>query len=141
MIRLSSSLTLGLALFVPVFWFVFFGSMTVFILATADEDIPVSNPGVFKTVLLICFLIFALLIYKTLMKLKRVEIEDQQLFVTNYFKTITFPIQHVIKIKEQKILGMTLVTMTIGYKTYFGKKIRFITDQYKSDILRQQLRS
>lgn len=135
MIRLSSSLTLGFALFFPVFWFVLFGCLTLFILALDPEDLPISNPVVFKLCLTLGFLFFGFLIYKGPMKLKRVEIENDQLFVTNYFKTITFDLQHVTNINVQPILGLTLVTLKLDYKSSFGKKIRLLSDSHRVKYL------
>ena len=139
MIRLSSSLTLGFALFFPVFWFVFFGSFTAFILATDAEDLPITNTGVFKLGLLVCFLFFGFLIYKGFAKLKRVELEDDHLFVTNYFKTISFPIEHVARIHQQALPGIILVTLEFDYKTFFGNRIRFISDAQKIQLLKDRL--
>ena len=135
MIRLSSSLTLGIALFFPVCWFVFFGSLTLFILATDPEDLPITHVGTFKLVLLTCYVMFAFLIYKVPMKLKRVELETDQLFVTNYFKTINFEFQQISKINAKPIFGLALVTLILDYKSFFGKKIRFITDEEKCKFL------
>lgn len=135
MIRLSSSLTLGFALFFPVFWFVLFGCLTLFILALDPEDLPISNPAVFKMSLSIGFLFFGFLIYIGPMKLKRVEIENDQLFVTNYFKTITFNAQHVTGINVQSHFGLTLVTLKLDYKSSFGRKIRFLSDTQRVQYL------
>jgi hypothetical protein len=135
MIRLSSSLTLGISLFFPVFWFVFFGCLTLFILVTDSDDLPITHVGIFKIGLLSCYIIFGLLIYKLPMKLKRVEIENDQLFVTNYFKTISFNVQRVSKINDQPLLGKILVTLVLDNKSSFGKKIRFLSDPQKYQIL------
>jgi hypothetical protein len=135
MIRLSSSLTLGFALFFPVFWFVLFGCLTLFILALDAEDLPISNPSLFKMSLSIGFLFFGFLIYKGPMKLRRVELENDHLFVTNYFKTITFNLQQISNIHVQSILGLTLVTLQLEYKSSFGKKIRFLSDSQRVQYL------
>lgn len=139
MIRISSSLTLGLALFFPVFWFVFFGSLSIFIAVTDPEDLPLSNPVLFKTVLIICYILFGFLIYKSFAKLKRVELENNQLFITNYFKTVTFDISHIAKIKDHSILGMMIITLELDYKSIFGTKIRFLSDAQKFQLLAERI--
>jgi hypothetical protein len=139
MIRLSSSFTLAFALFFPVFWFVFFGCLTIFILSLAPEDLPIRNVTGFKSGLSAFFIFFAFLIYKFPMKLKRVEILDNQLYVTNYFKTITFPIYRVTKINERRFFRMKIVTLVLETKTFFGKKIRFLSDDQKMKMLRGRI--
>ena len=138
MIRLSSSLTLGFALFFPVFWYVLFGCLSLFVVAMDPEDLPLTNPRNFKIGLSFFFLFFGFFIYKGPMKLKRVEFENGQLFVTNYFKTITFHIQHVSKIKVQALPGLKLVTLELEFKSLFGKKIRFLSDAQRIQFLLEQ---
>lgn len=135
MIRLSSSLTLAIVLFLPVIWFVFFGSLTLFILATDPEDLPFTNATTIKMSMVASFLFFGFIIYKSLMKLKRVELEDTQLFVTNYFKTITLPVTRISKISEHRLFGIILVTLVVDNKSMFGRKIRFISDEEKFRLL------
>lgn len=69
------------------------------------------------------------------MKLKRVELEDQTLYITNYFKTISLHLEQIPKIKDLSILGLIIVTLEVDHKSIFGKKIRFISDRQKFKYL------
>ncbi len=139
MIRLSSSITLGLAIFLPVFWFVFFGSLSLFVCLTDPQDLPVSNSFYFKSGFLSIFLFFALIIYKTFFQLKRIELEDGKIYITNYFKTISIRVEAISKLKTIPVFNLAIVTLHITHKTIFGKKIRFISDEAKLQYLKNEL--
>lgn len=131
MIRISSSLTLGLSIFIPVFWYMFFGCFTLFFLFTSDEDLPFSNPNLIRIIILLFFVVFGFLIYYSLTKLKRVEMDHDFLYVTNFFKTIKIPISQIKKVKSFPLFGFIRVKIILQTNTIFGTKIRFICDSDK----------
>jgi uncharacterized integral membrane protein len=139
MIRLSSSLTLGLAIFVPVFWFVFFGSLTLFIVLADPEDLPITNSLYFKMGFSGIFITFAGIIYKTLFQLKRVELDEETLYVTNYFKTIAFDIKAISTVRSKTIFNFVLVRLHLKHKTSFGSTICFLSDHNKFHWLMDRL--
>lgn len=139
MIRISSSLTLGLSIFIPVFWFVFFGCFTLFIFFVENDDLPFSNPSLFRLVFLFSFLVFGFFIYHGLTKLKRVEIDEDFIYITNYFKTIKYPISMIDQIKEVSVFGFLRIKLILNSTTLFGKKIRFICNVDKYDLFKEYM--
>ncbi|HEX5625221.1 MAG TPA: hypothetical protein VFX48_04315 [Saprospiraceae bacterium] len=139
MTRISSSLTLPLAIFFPVFWYIFFGCLTLFIGLTEAEDLPFTNAAAIKTGFVLFFLFFGALIYHFFMKLRRVEIEGQYIFITNYFKTVRLHRDAISNISSIKFLNLHRVRMQLNGKSQFGKRIYFICDSDKMKYFLQQV--
>jgi len=124
--RLSSNFTLFLKIFVPVSWLSFFGlfGAVIFLLDPMDE--PFLTSTFFRSIYVVGFILFGIFLYFTLFQLKRVETENGQLFVTDYFKTVRFPIENVKKITSTN-LGLTKIgRMHLHNKGVFGSKIPFV---------------
>jgi hypothetical protein len=126
MIRISSNITLFLKIFIPTFWIVFFSLFCIAILLDDDMMFFPSNPLIFKGIVLGFFLFFLFLLKFTLMKLKRVEIDNTYLYVSNYFKTYRFLLKDVSKVKTRDWLIFKTMHFHFQEKTSFGKKIHFI---------------
>ncbi len=137
MTRLSSSMTLFLALFVPVFWMVFFGSFVFFSWLTADEDLPLRSPDHFRWTVTAIFLVFGFLIYNYLLKLRRVELEEDMIYVTNYFRTTRIPISRITKIDHKNFLGLKYATIQLDFKSSFGQKISCLSDLQRIQMLKE----
>lgn len=139
MIRISSSLTLVLSIFIPVFWFVFFGSLCLFFVLQDPEDLPFSNPVPIKIGFIAFYLFFGLCIYYFLFQLRRVELDDSHLYITNYFKTIKLPLDQVVSFSTIHLFGMNRVKVRLAYKSSLGKNIRFICDQARFDYFKSRI--
>lgn len=127
--RVSTNLTLFYKFFMPVFWIVFFGSMTVaaFIYDNAYYgEIP---GGPFRIGLVIFFLSGVVMFMFTLMRLKRVEMGAEGMYVTNYFKHLRYPYEDIEKIAESEFLIFKVVTIHLRAKGTFGKKFTFIASR------------
>lgn len=135
MIRISSASTIILALFIPVFWLVFFGSLSLGLLITAPDDLPFSFNGLLKWIILGFFLIFSTVIYFTLFKLKRVDADHEFVYVSNYFKTVRIPIDQISELTCKSLSFRQLAKMQLNFKGIFGSKIYFITDSEKYNLL------
>lgn len=135
MYRVSSSLTLVLAIFLPVFWLVTIGCFTLFSFLAEDEDLPLRNPDQFRLILSILLVAGTSLIYYFFMRLRRVECTNEHLFVTNYFKTVKIPWTEVRDIQYRKIFLFRMAKIKLSYKSVFGRTIRMITDEDKIHIL------
>jgi hypothetical protein len=127
--RVSSNATLFLAIFVPVFWLVFFGSLTAAIFLYEGSffaGLPIRQlrwgAGLFygSGVLLLLF---------TLMRLKRVELDRDFVYVTNYFKTYRYPYHNVEKIETSDFLFLGFGVIHLRDKGSFGRRIPFVRSQ------------
>lgn len=127
MYRLSSNLTLFFKLFVPISWasfFGFFGLVIFFLIDSSDE--PLLTSTMFKLGYLGVYIIFALFLYFTFFQLKRVETKDNEIFCTNYFKTVKFPLQNIKRISIINLGVLKIARMHLHKKGTFGKVIPFI---------------
>jgi hypothetical protein len=120
--RISSNLTLFLKIFIPTFWFVFYGAIVI---ASFLSPAIATNAGL-KYGILVFYLSGSVVIYFTLLNLKRVEYDDHFLYVTNYFKTVRIPWHNVKGFKEKKILFIPLGSFTFNTSITFGKRIHFL---------------
>lgn len=128
--RVSSSLTLFFALFVPVFWIVFFGAFTVAVFIYSDE-MAVFNSIYFRVGMLVFFLSGVVFLYFTLLRLKRVEVDQDFVYATNFLKTYRYPYHNISRVSETNLILFRLCTIYLVQKGSFGKKIHFLESRYK----------
>ena len=124
--RLSSNLTLFFKLFVPTGWVSFFGLFALVIFLVDTTDKPLLASVNFRIGFMAFFVIFLTIIYFTIFQLKRVETEGGFIFVTDYFKTIKFPIENIDRISTLNLFLVKVVWLHLKTKGNFGKRIPFI---------------
>lgn len=124
--RVSTNLTLFYKFFIPIFWIVLFGSITAAVLLssrTAFGSIPGNQ---FRIGITIFFLSGVVILGLTLMQLKRVEMDDEFVYVTNYFKHFRYPYHNIENLHETRFFFLKVVTITLKKPGSFGKKMTFI---------------
>lgn len=127
--RVSTNLTLFYKFFVPIFWIVFFGSMTVAAFLS-EKAFFGEIPGLpFRIGIVFFFLSGLAMFYFTLMRLKRVEMSDEHLYVTDYFKHRRYPWQDIEKISESEFAIFKVVTIHLKARGTFGKKFTFLASR------------
>ena len=124
--RISSNLTMLLKVILPILWTVFFGSFAVAFFISDPADTPVLYNPFFKWGFLGTFLFFLVIIYFTFGRLVRVEMDDEFIYVSNYFKTYRYPIQNLKNIKEDDLILFKLIRFELVEKSRFGKRIPFL---------------
>jgi len=129
--RISSSATLFLKIFLPTSWLVFFGALTFAVLISGDGKDPILGNWTFKGGILSFFILGALILYFTLMQLKRVEFDREHLYVTNYFKTVRYRLQDVEFISEINLIAFHLGHIRLKASGVFGRKINFLQSRQK----------
>lgn len=137
--RISSTATLFFVVFMPVFWFVLFGSLGIGLLLTDSDEFSLMNGGLLKAVYWSLFLGFALLIRFTVLRLKRVEMDGEYVYITNYFKTIRVARSEITGLRAKYIPLRLLARLSLSYKSYFGRNIYFICDQEHFDWMKTEL--
>lgn len=128
--RISSSFTLFFRLFVPIFWAVFFGAFTIGLLVTPQLPAVIDNIY-FRIGLVVFYLSGLALLYFTILRLKRVEIDADFVYVTNYLKTYRYPFHNIESIHEVNLGIFQLATFRFKEKGSFGKKIHFLESRIK----------
>ena len=128
----STSFTLFLKLVFPIFWIVFFGSFTTAIFFTGDLTsffgIPIST---FKYILLGFFLLGFGILYWMLMRIKRVEMDEDFVYATNYFKNYKYPWHNIENIEERDFAFFRVIYIYLKQPGKFGKKITFVASRDK----------
>ena len=120
MTRVSSDWTLFLKLFLPTVWIVFFGVVEVVLIFNRMLP-PVLIAGT-----MVCYVIGLLVLYATLLRLKRVECTEEHLYVTNYFRTYRYTYDSIASTRKTSLGIADLVKITFNARTTFGKSIYFV---------------
>lgn len=124
--RLSSNATLFLYLFLPVFWSVFFGVFTLAVFLADEMYFSFLPIQIFRGGMLFFYVTGLLVIYFTFLKLKRVELTSEHLYITNYFKTARYPIAAISHLEWRRWFGISLGIFNLHAKGIFGQRILFL---------------
>ena len=134
-VHVSSSLTLLFKYGFPTAWLVFFGAMTAAMWLTDDINAIGNLPvGMFLIIFTLCFFGIALLIYWSVMRIKRVEMDEHFFYVTNYFKNVRYPYHQIERIVEKDYLLFKVIHIILKNPATFGKKITFISSRDRFDL-------
>lgn len=131
--RISSSFTLFFFMFVPVFWLVFFGAFTAASFIYSG-DIAFFQNIAYKIGIIVFYLTGVVFLFFTLLRLKRVEIDENFVYVTNYFRTYRYPFHNISSVTEINLLFFRLCTIRFVEKGSFGKKIHFLESRIKFQL-------
>lgn len=135
MLRLSSNLTLTLRIAIPCIYASFFGLFTIAVWFV-DTNMPLLSNPIFKISLLVVYLCFLLLMYLTLLRLRRVEYLDEHLYVSSYLKNVRYAISDIESLTEYNLGFALIVRITLKDKGVWGKKLYFLAKSinYRSFI-------
>lgn len=124
---LSSYSTLFWRVFIPVFGTVFVSGLLLAFWLTDEEELYLPFPLLWVRLgLLMLWLLWFLLVRRTIWRLKRVDADDTHLYVTNYWTTVRYPWQDVARLEEKKRAGRRIVTFVLKSSGRFGQKISFL---------------
>ncbi len=127
--RVSSQLTIVLRIVIPTVWFTAIVS-TLLMLSWAVRGKAglFSNPYIWIGIILIIGTGFAF-IRLLLWRLYRIDMDQEHLYVTNYFKTYKYPYADVVSILDVGILKSRIYRITLKSKGSFGQKIYFLASK------------
>lgn len=126
--RLSSSLTLMVKFFIPVFWLCFFGAFTLAVWVTDEHVGPLGFMG-FRIGLTLFYVLGAAFLALTLMRLKRVEADSDYLYVTNYFRTARYPYELIEKVSTTDLRAFSVATVRLRQSGIFGRRFVFLVSR------------
>ena len=118
--RISTNLTLFYKFFIPVFYIAFFGAFTWVSFTLSGISLPT------RLLIVVLFVLTGLLLYFTFFQLKRVEIDEEHIYVTNYFKHLRYSHNSVEKIVERDFMLFRIATIHLHQSGSFGKKLIFV---------------
>ena len=114
---ISSSFTFFYKFFFPTIWIGGFGSGTLDLLLNQDkEGIP----------FLIAWIAGSLFIYWGCVRLKYVEVDENKIYISNFFKMIEIPLQGIERISENSLINIHPIWISLKNPTDFGQKIMFM---------------
>lgn len=129
--RVSTNWTLFLKIIFPTIWLVFFGTFTLAIWFSGETNFGTLSVISLKTIAPAFFLLGFLLLYWAFMRLKRVEMDEHFVYVTNYFKTYRYPYHNIEKITEKDYSLFKTIHIHLKKSGNFGKKMTFVASRYR----------
>ncbi len=129
--RVSTNLTLFYKIFVPTFWIVFFGAVLIASLLLPYQYVGNIPRTTFQIGMALFFLSGIGALYLTLLPLKRVEMDRDFLYATNYFKTYRYPYHNIARIEVSRFLFFSTATIYLREGGSFGSQIRFIPSLFR----------
>lgn len=126
----SSRWTLFLKLLLPTVWICFFGGMAIGILFVDIEVAAPFTPFSAK-LLIISFAISTIgLFYLLFMRIKWVALDEEYIYVSNFFKVFRYTYSSISGIEESRILWARRIKIEFHAPTAFGKSIFFLSSHY-----------
>jgi len=123
MTQLSSNATLFFKFFLPIFWIVFLGATTFAVWNAENMQLLSFNAKLIITGL---YILGIVILSSTIMRLKRVEIDQDYLYITNYFQHIRYQHQDIEKIITPKKGFFPFGKIVLKAPGRFGQTIRYI---------------
>ena len=138
-VNISTKWTLPLKIFLPILWGTFFGLITIAFWFSDAPSVGAMPIGSFR--LLISSFLFTgmAVLYFSFMQLKRVEVDEHFLYVTNYKDTARYPFHNVEKLETANYFLFKIVRIYLKESGIFGKKIIFLSNQFRlQELLKQR---
>jgi len=127
MIRLSSNLTLFFKIFIPIFFIIFYGLLSLFFLF-GDES-PLARSKWFPYSNLIFYAAALFILYKTVWQLYRIDCTSDHFIVTNYKSAFKYTYDSIDTFKMTDLFFFTVGSVSFKSNSSFGKRIRFLVDK------------
>lgn len=131
--NVSSSFTVILKFALPTCWTVFFGAMSIAVWFVDTGPVAGMDVGTFRIALTIFFFLGIAILFWAVMRIKRVEMDDHFIYVTNYFKNVRYPFHQIEKVKEQDYFFFRTIHIFLKQSGLFGQKITFIPGRVNFD--------
>jgi hypothetical protein len=126
---LSSAQTFVMKFILPPLWITGFGLGTLALFMPGDgfhDNTGAPPPPEMKWTLLGAWLLGSAFIYWSCVRLKRVRMDDDALYISNYQKEIRVLLRDVAAISENRWLNIHPVTIELSRPTEFGDRIVFM---------------
>lgn len=124
---LSSNSTLFWRIFIPVFGTVLLSGLFlgIFLSEEGADRHPLVPLWVVRIVMVLVMALWFWSVKRYFLSLKRIDADDQYLFVTNYWTTVRYPWFDVERIDMTKQLGSPLSLLMLKAPGRFGQAIPF----------------
>jgi len=128
MTNISTNATLFLKFAIPICWSIFFGGFAIaswLVPATADTG-PTQEVRIGLTLFFVLGVAF---LYWSMLRLKRIEMDGEFVYATNYFQSFRYPWHNIEKIEEKDYLFFRTLHLYFKTSGKFGKKIYCVISQ------------
>lgn len=126
--NLSSNTTLAWRVFLPVFGGVFWSGMVLAFWLIDEEDLYLPYSVWWpRIIFLLLWLGWIYFVRRSLWPLKRIDADDEHIFVTNYWTTARYPWTDVERLEKCRHLGRKAIVLHLKAPGYFGQRILFLS--------------
>jgi hypothetical protein len=126
---ISSAQTFLMKVIFPVLWIGGFSASTIMMFVAGEkihDGLPHPPPLEMKWSFLAILVVAAVFIYRSCIRLKRVEITDSTLHISNYLREIVVPMRDLDEVTENRWVNIHPVTLHFKRRTEFGHSVVFM---------------
>lgn len=127
--RVSSQGTIFIRIAIPTIWLTTIFSLIVLLLLAVQGKAQIFSNPVMWLVFIIMLGSGIAFIYFVLWRIYRVDMDDEAVYVSNYFKTYRYPFSAITGIRESKFFPGRVFIIELRSKGTFGKEIAFLASQ------------
>lgn len=124
---LSSAQTFIMKLVFPILWIGMFGlgtlAMWANVLHGRDNNAP---PEGIKWMFLLMWVVGTAFVLTLCGGLKRIRVDDRNLYISNYFREISVPLSMIERVTENRWINIHPITIRFRSVTDFGDRVRFM---------------
>lgn len=124
--RISSNFTLILKILIPTFWISLFTLFTIAVFVSSRDTLPIFHQPVFRWGWVVIYVGMITVMYLTVMQLKRLEMDDTKMLISNFFKTYITGFENINKVHISNYALFKIATIHFNEKTKLGKKASFL---------------
>jgi hypothetical protein len=110
-------------------WIVFVGACTLAVWRIPYLPIGRLSAEEFRWVFTAIYVMGLLLLYWSVMRLKRVEIGQEYIYITNYFKHVRYPLRDIEKVIHKERLMFPTGKIYLKASGSFGRIIRYVPER------------
>lgn len=123
---LSSQLTFFYKFIFTSFWLVLFVATTILMFISSNPEIKeLMHRSEFPVILIVVVVITALLLW-CYVPIKKVELLEDRIRVTNFSDTAEIPLEHIESVSASRLMNPELIIIRLRSPSIFGSTIRFI---------------
>ena len=124
--RYSSNLTLFYVIFLPVFAWVFLLASTLasFLGPVMSDEVYISDYVKYGVLTLLVLMTLFIIFFA--FRLKRLEADEEKIYISNYFVTTMMPVLNIEKVVITDLLVMRIATIHLINKSRWGKHIKVL---------------
>jgi len=130
----SSSWTVVLKFFLPSIWITMFSTLTIAAMISDEPILAGMAINVFRIWIVLFLVLGVALLYWAVIRLKRVELDEKYLYVSNYRQNLRYSFDSIEKITERDWLFFKTVHIQLKEAGRFGKKISFVASRKRLDL-------